>query len=227
MIPFDASGAFYPGNGGHQLRRLAVRGAAATVSASALALGVQVISTVILARLLTPADFGVVTMVTTFSLLLASFGLNGFMDAVIQFDEIDRYTVSNLFWLSSGAGLLLAIIFLAVGSLLVGGDLYCGALRNTPGSSEACHALRRNFCKRRYRPYRKYSTFDPAGVERLGILGSGGRNHCAAAQRDDRSLVALPVGSELAAADGQDRCGRPIRSEGLRAILRRLLHAEH
>jgi PST family polysaccharide transporter len=118
MIPFDGSGAFHPGNGGHELRRLAVRGAAATLSASALALGAQLISTVILARLLTPADFGVVTMVTTFSLLLVNFGLNGFMDAVIQFEEIDQYTASNLFWLNSGAGLSLAIAFVAAGSLL-------------------------------------------------------------------------------------------------------------
>lgn len=118
MIPFDASGAFCPENGGHELRRLAVRGAAATVSASALALGAQVVSTVILARLLMPADFGVVTMATTFSLLLASFGLNGFMDAVIQFEEMDQYTASNLFWLNSGVGLLLAIVFAAAGSLL-------------------------------------------------------------------------------------------------------------
>lgn len=118
MIPFDVNGVFHPGNGGHELRRLAVRGAAATVSASALALGAQLISTVILARLLTPADFGVVTMVTTFSLLLASFGLNGFMDAVIQFEEMDEHTASNLFWLNSGVGLLLAIVFAGAGSLL-------------------------------------------------------------------------------------------------------------
>lgn len=118
MIPFDERGAFQAGNGDAQLRRLAVRGAAATVSATGLSLAVQVISTVILARLLTPADFGVVTMVTTFSLLLASFGLNGFTDAVIQFEEIDQYTASNLFWLNSGAGLVLAILFAAAGSLL-------------------------------------------------------------------------------------------------------------
>jgi polysaccharide transporter, PST family len=118
MIPFDASGAFHPGNGGHELRRLAVRGAAATISASALGLGAQLISTVILARLLTPVDFGVVTMVTTFSLLLVNFGLNGFMDAVIQFEEMDQYTASNLFWLNSVAGLLLAITFVASGALL-------------------------------------------------------------------------------------------------------------
>ena len=61
MIPFDASGAFRPLAEGSELRRLAVRGAAATVSAAGLSLLLQVVGTVILARLLTPADFGVVT----------------------------------------------------------------------------------------------------------------------------------------------------------------------
>jgi O-antigen/teichoic acid export membrane protein len=78
----------------------------------------QVISTVILARLLTPADFGVVAMVTTFSLLLVSFGLNGFTEAVIQSDEIDHYTASNLFWLNVGVAAALAVAFAATGSLL-------------------------------------------------------------------------------------------------------------
>jgi len=118
MIPFDDSGAFHPVAEGNELRRLAVRGAAATVSASALGLGAQVISTVILARLLTPSDFGVVTMVTTFSLLLLSVGLNGFTEAIIQCEQIDHYTASNLFWLNLGTGLVLAISFAASGSLL-------------------------------------------------------------------------------------------------------------
>ena len=118
MIPFDANGVFRPRTGSHEIRRLAIRGAAATLSASGLALAAQVISTVILARLLAPADFGVVAMVTTFSLLLVSFGLNGFTEAVIQCEEIDRYTASNLFWLNVGAGLVLAIAFAAAGSLL-------------------------------------------------------------------------------------------------------------
>lgn len=118
MIPFDINGAFRPKTGSHELKRLAVRGAAATISASGLALAAQVVSTVVLARLLTPADFGVVAMVTTFSLLLVSFGLNGFTEAVIQCEEIDHYTASNLFWLNAGAGLVLAIAFAAAGSLL-------------------------------------------------------------------------------------------------------------
>lgn len=118
MIAFDSNGAFRPKTGGHEVRGLAVRGAAATVTASALSLLAQVASTVILARLLTPDDFGVVTMVTTFSLLVANFGLNGFTEAVIQCEEIDRQTASNLFWINSGAGLVLAITFAAAGSLL-------------------------------------------------------------------------------------------------------------
>jgi len=100
------------------LRRLAVGGAAATVAAAALTLAVRVVGTVVLARLLTPADFGLVAMVTTFSLLVASFGHTGFTEAVIQFGEIDHHTASNLFWLNSGAGLVLATAFAAAGSLL-------------------------------------------------------------------------------------------------------------
>lgn len=118
MIPFDASGAFRPVAGGGQLRRATVRSAAATLSASGLSFAGQVISTVVLARLLTPSDYGVVTMATTFSLLVASFGIKGFTEAVIQSEEMDQYTASNLFWLNSGAGLVLAIGFAAAGSLL-------------------------------------------------------------------------------------------------------------
>lgn len=118
MIPFDAGGSFRPVVQGHDLRRLAIRGAAASVSAQGLSLAAAVIGTVVLARLLVPADFGIVTMVTTFSLLLGSFGLNGFTEAVIQFEEIDHYTASNLFWLNLGAGLVLAMLLIQAGSLL-------------------------------------------------------------------------------------------------------------
>jgi len=72
----------------------------------------------VLARLLTPADFGLVAMVTTFSLLLVSFGLNGTTEAVIQQEQLDRLLASNIFWINIGAGLVLTIGFAASGSLL-------------------------------------------------------------------------------------------------------------
>jgi O-antigen/teichoic acid export membrane protein len=118
MIPFDASGAFRPVAEGSELRRLAVRGAAATISAAALSLVLRVFPTVVLARLLTPADFGVVAMVTTFSLLLVSFGISGFNEAVIQPEKLNRFQASNLFWVTSTIGLILTIGFAASGPLL-------------------------------------------------------------------------------------------------------------
>jgi len=100
------------------LRRLAVRGAGATMFSQGVGLAVQIVATVILARLLTPADFGLVTMVTTFSLLLVNFGLNGFTEAILQRDEINHSLASNLFWINLGAGLLLTLGFAAAGSLM-------------------------------------------------------------------------------------------------------------
>ena len=97
------------------MRHRAVRGAGVTVFTSGLGLVLQIVSTVVLSRLLTPKDFGVVTMVTTFSLLLVNFGLNGFTEAIVQWEEVDRVLASNLFWISIGAGLLLTVSFGAAG----------------------------------------------------------------------------------------------------------------
>lgn len=118
MKPFDTSGAWLPATSSGGLRRRAVRGAGITVFAQGAAFAVQMIATVVLARLLMPGDFGVVTMVTTFSVLLMSCGRVGFPDAVLQREHIDRFLASNLFWINVGTGLLLTIGFAAAGSLL-------------------------------------------------------------------------------------------------------------
>jgi PST family polysaccharide transporter len=120
MTPFNTSGEFKPVTGG--LRRLAVRGVAATLFSSGSGLVIQIVSTVILARLLTPTDFGLVTMVTTFSLLLANFGYNGITEAIIQWEDLNHTVSSNLFWINFAAGVLLTAAFAGAGSLL--GILY-------------------------------------------------------------------------------------------------------
>jgi len=81
---------------------------------------VQLIATVVLARLLTPADFGLLTIVTTFSVLLMNVGLNGFTEAVLQRESVDHALASNLFWISAGVGLVLATAFAGLGPLLAG-----------------------------------------------------------------------------------------------------------
>jgi polysaccharide transporter, PST family len=118
LKPFDQSGEFQFATAAGTLRRRAVRGAGVTLFAQGGGLGVQIISTIVLARLLTPADFGVVTMVTTFSLLLVNFGLNGFTEAVIQSPQISHRLTSNLFWVNLGIGILLTLGFAAAGPLM-------------------------------------------------------------------------------------------------------------
>lgn len=76
------------------------------------------IATVILARLLTPSDFGLLAIVTTFSMLLVSFLQIGFPEAVAQREDLDRLLASNLFWISVGVGLLLMTGFAAASPLL-------------------------------------------------------------------------------------------------------------
>lgn len=116
--PFDESGAFIRAAKDQEIRRLAVQGAGATTLAQVFGLSIQMIATVILARLLTPADFGLVTMVTTFSLLFMNAGGNGFTEVVLQRKEVDHFGASNLFWINIGTGLVLTIAFAAAGSLM-------------------------------------------------------------------------------------------------------------
>ena len=118
MKPFDATGSFQATVNEGGVKRLAIRGAGITVFSSGLGLVVQMVSTVVLARLLVPSDFGLVTMVTTFSLLLVNFGLNGFTEAVLQREQINHLLISNLFWINITAGVILTAGFAAAGSSL-------------------------------------------------------------------------------------------------------------
>jgi len=121
MRPFDADGKvvalpFAEESG--ELRKLTVRGAGATLFAGMSTLAIQVTATVTLARILTPKEFGLIAMVTTFSLLLVNFGFNGFTEAVVQRDEINEALASTIFWINLGFGIFLTVVFAASGSLL-------------------------------------------------------------------------------------------------------------
>lgn len=97
---------------------MTVRGAGVTLFASGMTLVIQVAATIVLARILTPADFGVVAMVTTFSLLFVNFGFNGLTEAIVQRETMTRALASTLFWISSAVGLILSLVFAGGGNLL-------------------------------------------------------------------------------------------------------------
>ncbi len=91
------------------LGRLARRGGVASV-ASVYGNGIlQILGVIVLARLLTPEDFGLVAIVmilTRFAPLLIDFGM---ADAVTQRSKITEGQVSALFWLTSGFGVAVAV----------------------------------------------------------------------------------------------------------------------
>ena len=100
------------------LKTKAVRGAGITVFSQVLTFAIHISSAMILARLLTPVDFGLVTMVTTFSLLLQNFGFNGFTEAIIQKEDLKHEHASAIFWINITFGICLTILFMLSGSLL-------------------------------------------------------------------------------------------------------------
>ena len=118
MRPFQSDGAFRPIVTEHSLRRTAVRSAGAAFAGQASSFIVGIGSVAILARLLTPSDFGIVTMVTTLSLLFRSFGLNGFTELIVQRQELNEALASNLFWIQMGIGTMLTVAFAGSGKLL-------------------------------------------------------------------------------------------------------------
>lgn len=101
-----------------ELGRLALRGAAAAVVSTYGSGILQIAAAIILARLLTPGDFGLVaiaTLLTSFAPFLIDFGLG---DATAQRKSITQSQVSSLFWISSGIGFGLAA-FVALCSPLI------------------------------------------------------------------------------------------------------------
>ncbi|PYR62550.1 MAG: hypothetical protein DMF91_06305 [Acidobacteria bacterium] len=97
-----------------ELRSRALTGVSVTLIAQACVFVVSTVGTIVLARLLTPHDFGLVAMVLAFSFLLQNFGLNGFVEAIIQRENIDHKQVSTLWWINVGINLVLALLFWAL-----------------------------------------------------------------------------------------------------------------
>lgn len=99
-------------------------GRKATRSLAVLALGqggklvLHVLSTMVLARLLVPQDFGLIAMAATVISFLILFKDAGLTSATIQQKDLTHTQVSTLFWLNILVGAVLAILTLASAPLL-------------------------------------------------------------------------------------------------------------
>jgi O-antigen/teichoic acid export membrane protein len=100
------------------LKGRSVRGGAMTLTSQGAQFVLQTVSTVVLARLLTPADFGLVAMVTAITGLGQAFADLGLSEATIQHPEISHEQVSTLFWINVAIGSTLTLITAAMGPVL-------------------------------------------------------------------------------------------------------------
>lgn len=112
------------------VRRAAGRGALATGIAQLIRFGTQLLSLVILSRLLTPQDFGVIAMaapVFGFLLVLQDLGLT---QATVQTPAIQHGQLSYLFWINALFSVALAAVLVAVSPLVARfyGDARLGPL---------------------------------------------------------------------------------------------------
>jgi PST family polysaccharide transporter len=95
------------------LRGRTVRGGALTALGQGLKVFANLGSTVLLARLLTPVDYGLVAMVTGFTCVIEVFKDGGLSLATVQRDRISDAQVSTLFWLNVALGGLLMLVTFA------------------------------------------------------------------------------------------------------------------
>lgn len=95
-----------------RLRSKALRGGGFTLLSQSLGFGIQSVGAILLARLLKPSDFGLVAMVSAFLFLIQNFGLNGFVEAIVQQEEISQAQLSKLFWINALIMLGLTLAFM-------------------------------------------------------------------------------------------------------------------
>jgi PST family polysaccharide transporter len=100
------------------LKTRSIRGGLLTLSSQGAQFLLQSISTVVMARLLTPGDFGLVAMVTVVTGLGQAFADLGLSEATIQREKISHQQVSTLFWINVGIGVMLMLITLALAPVL-------------------------------------------------------------------------------------------------------------
>jgi len=101
------------------LKSKAIRGSFVSLTAKTLAMIIQFVGVIILARLLSPEDFGIFAMATVFINIFLVFQDVGLTDATIQADSLNHNVVSTLFWINSGIGLLIAVLLSALGPVAV------------------------------------------------------------------------------------------------------------
>jgi len=101
-----------------ELKNITAHGAVVTIIGQAAKLLLTMLSTFILARLLTPEDYGLVAMVATFLIFASLFKDIGLSMATVQYETINHEQISALFWINTAISVSLSLLLCAVSPLI-------------------------------------------------------------------------------------------------------------
>lgn len=96
------------------LKGRTLRGGTVTLASQGFRFALQMGSTIVLARLLTPADYGLVGMTSVITGFIELFRDLGLSEATVQQSQINHRQVSTLFWLNCFVGLGLMLVVFAL-----------------------------------------------------------------------------------------------------------------
>jgi polysaccharide transporter, PST family len=210
---------------GHRSLRFGV----VVVGARVLVTCIQFLTILVLARLLSPEDYGLtamVTAITAFAPLLVSLGTP---DPVVQRAHITEKEISALFWISVAVGCSAAALMAVSGPLIA---RFYGEPRLTSiaGVSALTFVVSALSCQHNTLLRRAMKFKDLAALEVCGnLLSAGGAIAMAVYGLDYWALVLRPVmATSFVAAGTWLRCrwvpGRPAMSVGTKEMLRQGLH---
>jgi polysaccharide transporter, PST family len=103
---------------GDDLHRRSLRGGAMAMISQGGNVATQVISTIVLARILVPEDFGLVAMVSAITGYISIFVDLGTRDAVAQRAQLSEGEASALFWITAATGLVFTLITVSCAPLI-------------------------------------------------------------------------------------------------------------
>jgi PST family polysaccharide transporter len=100
------------------LKKKAVRSGGITMATHILDYAIQVGSTAVIARILTPSDYGLVAISLAATGFFFVFKTLGLSDATVQRETITHKQISNLFWINVATGCIFALLLIMISPLI-------------------------------------------------------------------------------------------------------------
>jgi O-antigen/teichoic acid export membrane protein len=117
-VNVDANSHFRTNHLQGDLAGRSTRGGAVTLSAQVFKFVFSTVATVVLARLLTPEDYGLIGMVAILINFVGMFQYLGLSTATVKWSDLNHQQVSTLFWINMALSTAIMLITIASGPLL-------------------------------------------------------------------------------------------------------------